>query len=234
MAIEKCCSTLFGNNNILLRVISLRLCILTRLTPFFLSSSFTDTNKHTHIFKGERMLHCHYQWTQRLGEERRKREGGREGEGWDKIHQIWWHGDVDNVFSFQLSSEKRRQNTTTFTLSHPLFWMKGSTMYRVCVSNVSLCAQTPCPFTYQNDCPTIMWFNGKTHILLIWLSGRGSTGLQSTGGEKRKKKKKREENVIIQFLICLHKYDRKPPQKPCDATVICRRETLENKCVEEM
>lgn len=149
-----------------------------------LSPSFTETNKHTqtHIFKGERMLHCHYQWTQRLVEERRKRKG----EGWDKIHQIWWHGDVDNVFSFQLSSQKRRQNTTTFTLSHPLFWMKGSTMYRVCVSNMSLCAQTPCSFTYQNDCPTIMGFNGKTHILLIRLhhSGRGA-GLTVNGGKKR-------------------------------------------------
>lgn len=164
------------------------------------------------LFYRHKQTHSHFQgWenatlplpvnTEARGGE--KKEGGREGEGWDKIHQIWWHGDVDNVFSFQLSSEKRRQNTTTFTLSHPLFWMKGSTMYRVCVSNVSLCAQTPCPFTYQNDCPTIMWFNGKTHILLIWLSGRGSTGLQSTGGEKRKKKKKerRERNYPVSHLF---------------------------------
>lgn len=165
------------------------------------------------------MLHCHYQWTQRLGGERRKGGG-------DKIHQIWWHGDVDNVFAFQLSSEKRRQNTTTFTLSLSLLWMKGSTMYTVSASNMSLCAQTLCPFTYQNDCPTIMWFNGKTHILLIRLhhSGRGA-GFIVNGGKK-------EHNYPVSHLFA--QIRQKNPQKAFNATVICRTETLENKCVQEM
>lgn len=183
------------NNNILLRLISHRRRALNSLTPaFFLFDGHKQTHTHTqtYIFKGERMLHCHYQWTQRVG-------------GWDKIHQIWWHGDVDNVFFFFLLAQLREKkaDTTTFTLSHPMFWKKGSTMYWVCVSNMSLCAQTQCPFTYQNDCPTIMWFNGKTHKLLIWLPSSGS----ETGLVVDKKKKK---NIIIQFLICLHKYDRKP------------------------
>lgn len=44
-----CCSTLFGNNNILLRVISLRLCPRQPqpLLSFILSFSSADTNKHT-------------------------------------------------------------------------------------------------------------------------------------------------------------------------------------------
>lgn len=174
-----------------------------------LSFSFTDTNKYTDShFQGWKNatlpLPVNTVWE--------REERGR-GEGWDKIHQIWWHGDVDNVFSFQLSSEKRRQNITTFTLSYPLFWMKGSTMYWVCVSNMCLCAQTLCPSNYQNDCPTIMWFNGKIHILLILLQA----GLIFD----RKKK-----NIINQFLICLHKYDRNP-LKNCSTP-------LENKCVQEM
>lgn len=83
--------------------------------------------------------------------------------------------------------------------------MKGSTMFWVCASNTSLCAQTLCPFTYQNDCPTIMWFNGKTHILLIRLhhSGRGA-GLIVDGI-------KQEHNYPVSHLFA--QIRQKTPQK---------------------
>lgn len=40
--------------------------------------------------------------------ERNKEE--RAGEGWDRIHEIWWYGDVDNVFSVQLREKKEDHN----------------------------------------------------------------------------------------------------------------------------
>lgn len=71
-----CCSTLFGNNNILLRVISLRLCVLGSLSPFFLSLWQTQTNTQRLAFSRVRECYIaitseHRGWGER---ERRKRE----------------------------------------------------------------------------------------------------------------------------------------------------------------
>lgn len=129
---------------------------------------------------------------------------------------------------FLFSSAQRKEGRTQPLppLSHPMFWKKGSTMYWVCMSNMSLCAQTQCPFTYQNDCPTIMWFNGKTHILLIQLHHSGSeAGLVVN-------RKKKEHNYPVSHLFA--QIRQKTPQKPLNATVIYHTETLENKCVQEM
>lgn len=70
------CSTLFGNNNILLRVIPLSLCVLTSLTPSsFLSVADSHKHTQTHIFKGERMLPLSLPVNTEDGGEGRKREG---------------------------------------------------------------------------------------------------------------------------------------------------------------
>lgn len=49
--------------------------------------------------------------------ERKGEERGRGG--WDEIHQIWWHGDVDNVFCVQLREGKVEHSH--FAPSLPLF-----------------------------------------------------------------------------------------------------------------
>lgn len=107
------------------------------------------------------------------------------------------------MFSLFSSAQRKERRTQPLSVSHTLcFEWKGAQCTGVCASNMSLCAQTLCPFTYQNDWPTIMWFNGKTHILLIQLAEE--PGLESMGGKK---------NIIIQFLICLHKYERETLKK---------------------
>lgn len=162
------------------------------------------------------MLRCYYPWTESKG---KREERGREGAGWAKIHQIWWHGDVDNVFSFQLSSEKRKQNTTTFALSHPEFvWLtclfvhKHQTLLPIRMIAAPLC-----------DLMVKIW---------LWVSGRGAGFIVE--GEFKKKM-----CIIIQSSVCANTMEpppkkRKTKKKTCNAAVIFCTETLENKRVEEM
>lgn len=131
----------------------------------------------------------------------KREEREREGAGWAKIHQIWWHGDVDNVFSFQLSSEKRKQNTTTFALSHPEFvWLtclfvhKHQTLLPIRMIAAPLC--------------DLMVKYSLNPTMGLWQR----SGVYSWGWIK-KNKKKIQTCIIIQSLICLCKYNGKPLKK---------------------
>lgn len=138
-----------GNNNILLRVISLLQRVLASLAPSFFYSDRKQTHKQTY-FQGWENATMPLTVNMRARRREKKEERGEWGWRWDKVHQIWWHGDVDNVLFLAQHYEGR----TTFTLSHSD--LKRSTMYWICASNMFVWAQTPCPFTYQNDCCTIM------------------------------------------------------------------------------
>lgn len=75
----KCCSTLFGNNNILLRVISLRLRVLASLTPsFFLFCRHKQTHTDLHFQGWENATLPLPVSTEARGREK-KEGGGRDG-----------------------------------------------------------------------------------------------------------------------------------------------------------
>lgn len=128
------------------------------------------------------MLRCYYPWTESKG---KREERGREGAGWAKIHQIWWHGDVDNVFSFQLSSEKRKQNTTTFALSHPEF------VWLTCLFVHKHQTLLPIRMIATPLCDLMV----KTLLIRLWVSGRGAGFIVE--GEFKKKM-----CIIIQSSVC--------------------------------
>lgn len=148
-------------------------------------------------------------------EAKRKGEERKRGEECYEIHQIWWHGDVDNAFCVQLREGKVEHShsappPSVFNSKQVQCW-RFSGLVRPFVP----------PYLSQ------WWF--------LWFSGTCSSSnpakdwTQSSLGKNRGK-----AHTITLPIICLHKYEGKALEKPCSATVIFCRETQENKCVEEM
>lgn len=68
------------------------------------SCSLDASSAETQSVRFSRVRECNITSEHRGWEEGRRKR--KRGEGWDEIHQIWWHGDVDNVFCVQLREGK--------------------------------------------------------------------------------------------------------------------------------